>query len=85
MNVTGVFPGKTSICQSIALAEFYHFYWGKDGLMVPNFHFISCDADSLILFLGLIIEKLEFCMPSKETFVPFWFPLLLWAFAIICI
>lgn len=76
-NVTGVFPKKNLNLSIYCSCRILPLLLRKGWSDVPKFHFISCDADSLILFLGLIIEKLEFCMPSKETFIPFWFPLLL--------
>ena len=55
MSVTGVFPGKKYKAQFVNLVLLRNFATFTEERMVSHSHFISCDADSLVLFLGLII------------------------------
>lgn len=51
MKVTGLFPEKAQFVNLVLLQNFTTF---TEERTVPASPFISCDADSLILFWGLI-------------------------------
>lgn len=52
MNVTDIFSEKAQFVNLVLLQNFTTF---TEKRTVPYSYFISCDADSLVLFLGLII------------------------------
>lgn len=51
-DFTGLFLEKPQFVNLVFLQNFATF---TEERTVPHTHFISCDADALVLFLGLII------------------------------